>query len=235
MGKSKTLSAVAAALVTMGAAGAGARSAPVLIDTSPSDNRFWTTVFTNEVPLQWDWVADAVRAELVISGMNSSHATNFTPSVSNCLWRVFEAGETPQEDVYDLQMTFYRSGDAVAGVLTSRLAVVAGAFGEIRVDSAPASDNKEWVRVNENVVIPYDAGWSAATADSGASQLVITKATGTAQTNALSDVAGFFGWALRNGGWGYGDFRLALTFTGAEGEWDATLTRLQGGTMLGVK
>jgi len=235
MDKSKTLSAVAAALVTMGAGPAGATSVPVLIDTTPSDNRFWTTVFTNEVPLQWDWATDAVRAELVISGMNSRHGTNFTTSVSNCLWRVFEAGETPPEDVYDLQMTFYRSGDAVAGVLTSRLAVVAGAFGGTRVDSDPVPDNKEWVRLNENVVIPYDAGWAEATAGRSTSQLVITKATGAAQTNAFSDAAGFFGWALRNGGWGYGDFRLALTFPGAEGEWDATLTRLPGGTMLSVK
>jgi hypothetical protein len=49
----------------MGAGTASAFSEPVLVDTSPQyDYGRWTTIFTNEVPLVWDWPSDAGSAEL---------------------------------------------------------------------------------------------------------------------------------------------------------------------------
>ena len=229
----KTASAAAAltAAVMMGAGPSGAVSEPVLVDMSPhTDNGRWTTVFTNAVPLRWDWPATAAKAELSIVGMNGSFATNFTEVTSNWLWRAFASDVPAAEDTYSLTLTFYGGGGAVVGALTSRLAVVTGAFGETAVVPAPA--NVPWPKVRENAVIPYDAGWAASTDGAAAGRLVIAKAGGPAQTNALSDACGYFGWTLKRSDWGYGTFNLALTFPGKEGEWDAALTRVPEGTVI---
>jgi hypothetical protein len=114
--------------------------------------------------------------------------------------------------------------------VTARLAVVAGAFGAVSVDTEPQS--KTWGKVTGNVVIPYDACWTNSTADAAAGQLVIAKTEGAAQTNALSDASGYFGWNS-NGATGVtGTFNLVLTFHGANTEWDAVLARMPDGTMI---
>jgi hypothetical protein len=64
---------------------------------------------------------------------------------------------------------------------------------------------------------------------------VIAKEGGATQTNNLAGASGYFGWKLRAGGWGYGTFNLALTFPGTEGEWDASLAYIPGGTMIQMK
>lgn len=71
---------------------AGAVSLPIRVDTSPNHNRHWTTAFTNEIPLRWEWNAAASSAELKAVGMNGSFATNFTAVTSNYLWRAFTSG-----------------------------------------------------------------------------------------------------------------------------------------------
>jgi hypothetical protein len=130
------------------------------------------------------------------------------------------------EDFYDLKLTFYSGGEAVVGALTSRLAVVAGAFGRTAVNPSAASN--AWAKVSGNVVIPYDAGWTDSTAAAANSLLVIAKVCGVVQTNALPDASGYAGWKLVNSGWGYGAFNLALTFPGMVGGWDAALSRPPG-------
>ncbi len=226
--------AVLTAAVMMGAGTAGAVSDPVLVDLSPhTDNGRWTTVFTNEVPLQWDWPATAASAELSIVGMNGSFVTNFTEVTSNWLWRAFASDVPSAEDTYSLTLTFCGSGETVVGALTSRLSVVTGAFGETPVDPDPSGP--KWAKVKENVLLPYDAGWTAATAGAATGQLMIAQAGGAAQTNALADAVGHFGWKLKHSDWGYGTFNLALTFPGTEGVWDATLTRVPDGVMFSVR
>ena len=162
--------------------------------------------------------------------MNTAFATNFTGVTSNVLWRAFSANAPSAEDVYNLTLTFYGSGDTVVGALTSRLAVVKGAFGKTAVDPDPNS--KTWAKVKENVAVPYDAGWAEATSGATNSRLVIAKVGGAVRTNALADASGYFGWKIKHGDWGYGTFNLALTFPGMEGEWDATVTRPMDGTMI---
>ncbi len=222
--------ALAAAAVVMGTEPAGATSASVVVDTSPIHNRRWTTIHTNEVPLQWDWTAAADRARLEITGMNGTVATNFATVTSNWLWRAFSSDVPSAEDVYDLRLTFYGGGDAVVGALTSRLAVVTGAFGAAAVDPGPS--DRKWTRLRSSAVIPYDACWTEATADAAASRLVIAKTGGATQTNTLSDAGGYFGWKVRQNNRGYGTFDLSLSFLDMEGEWTAELTWPQDGFMI---
>ncbi len=224
---------LSATAIVQGAGTGSATSSPILVDTSPCQNRHWSTVFTNEVPLKWNWAAAATHAELGIAGMSGSFVTNFTPVTSNYVWRTFGGSAPSEDDVYDLSLTFYGAGDSVVGVLTSRLAVLKAAFGQAEVITGP-SDTK-WTMVKTDAVIPYDAAWMATTADACASRLVIAKKSGASQTNTLADVSGYFGWKLRAGGWGYGTFDLALTFPGTDGEWDATLVYIPGGTMILVQ
>ncbi len=233
MNKASAAAALTAAAVMMGAGTTGATSVPIQIETSPGFSRHWHTVFTNEVGLKWDWCAGATRAELNINGMNGAFTTNFAGVTSNYLWRAFTASLPSVEDVYDLRLTFFSGSDAVAGALTSRLAVVKAAFGKSAV--IPATTARGWTTVRDNAVIPYDAGWAAATADAANSRLVIRKVGGASQTNALSDAAGYYGWKLKHGDWGYGAFNLALTFPGAQGEWNATVNYLPNGTLIGVR
>ena len=233
MNKSGAAAVLTAAAVMMGTERAGATSASVFVDTSPCHNRGWMTVCTNEVPLMWDWPASATHAKLEITGMNGSDVTNFTEVTSNCLWRVCASSIPSSEDVHTLALTFYGSGDAVVGALTSQVAVVKGAFGKTAVISA--AESTSWPKLKENAVIAYDAGWTAATAGAANSQLVIAKQGGMTQTNALADASGYFGWKVKRGDWGYGTFNLALTFPGTEGEWDGTLVRVPEGFMFSVK
>jgi len=231
MKTTSTVAALTAVVVLMGAGPSGAVSEPVLVDISPHyDNGHWTTVFTNEIPLRWDWPATAEKAELSIAGMNGSFVTNFTEVTSNWLWRAFASDVPSAEDTYALALTFYGNGETVVGALTSRLSVVTGAFGETPVDPGPSST--KWSKVRENVLLPYDAGWMEATAGAVAGQLVIAKVGGAVQTNALADAGAYFGWKLRHSDWGYGTFALALTFPSKEGVWDATLMRVPDGGLI---
>jgi hypothetical protein len=135
------------------------------------------------------------------------------------------------EDAYALTLTFKNSGRAVVGALTSQLSVVTGAFGETPVN--PALSDPKWIKVKDNVLIPYDTGWTEATAAAASSRLVIAKVGGAAQTNALADAVGYFGWKLKHGDWGYGTFNLTLAFPGTvTNVWDAALTRPMDGTMI---
>lgn len=205
---------------------------PVLVDAARS-GKHWGTVYTNNVPLAWSWnwdATNAVRATLSLTGMNGSFSTNFTAVTSNWLWRVSETEVPATEDVYSLTLSFYSANDAVVGVMTSRLAVVSGAFGETLVDPVPES--KTWARVRNNVVVPYNALWGVDGTNAVSSQVVIAKTGGAVQTNAFTDVSGYMGWKVMNSGWGYGTFELSLTFDGTANAWTSELTRLLDGTMI---
>jgi ferric-dicitrate binding protein FerR (iron transport regulator) len=225
--------ALSAAAVLTGTSSAEGTSAPIRIDTSPCHNRHWTTVFTNEVPLRWEWPAAAVSAALSITGMGGAFATNFTEAAAGYLWRVFPGSAPAAEDVYELTLTFKDGGGGTVATQGSRLAVVAAAFGQTAVDPGPS--DRRWSQVKDNAVIPYDAGWTAATAGAAATRLAIEKAGGATQENLLPDAAGYFGWKLKNSGWGYGTFALSLTFPATEGEWDAVLTHVPSGTMISLR
>jgi len=235
MKKSTGATAVlAAAVVTLGTGVGSATSESVLVDTSPVHNRRWMTVYTNEVPLSWDWMDRASHAKFAISGMNSAFATNFTGITTNWLWRAFASDKPSSEDVYELSLVFYDNGDTIVGSLTSRLAVVKSAFGGGPVDPRPVSTR--WQRIKTNVVLPYDADWTEASSGAERGQVVIAKVGGTIQTNALPDGGGYFGWQFVQRGWGYGTFNLALSFPETvTNEWDATLVRLPDGVMISVK
>lgn len=225
---------VATVLVTAGAVmAATAVSDQVSVDTFPCWNsRHWTTIRTNEVPLQWDWQTNAVSAELTIVGMNGSVSQSFASGTTSWDWQVSAAVVPTAEDVYTLTLTFYGNGDVVVGALTSRLAVVTGAFRETSVDPSP-TEMPEWRKVKANVVIPYDAGWNKDTASATHGLLVIAKAGGITQNNALSNGSGYFGWKIRPSDWGYGTFDLALTFPGtATNQWDGTLARTADGMVI---
>lgn len=231
--KTHKVAAVAAAALIMGAEASSGTSASMRIDTSPIHNLHWSTLFTNEVPLEWEWPAEAVSATLMITGMRESFTTNFTPETASYLWRPFTMEAPSEEDVYALTMTFEDSGVNEVGTLAAQLAVVAGAFGKVSVDPGPS--DRRWDKVKCNVVIPYDATWTEATADAAASRLLIEKTAGATQEYLPGDASGYFGWKLWNSGWGYGVFALTLTFPDFDGAWQATLAYIPGGTVISLQ
>ena len=220
--------AFAAAVLLAGTVGASV-SDPVLVD-GDWRSAHWGTVFTNSVRLSWDWETVCDHAKLEIEGMGGAFTTNFTSVTSNYLWRAFETAVPASEDVYTLTLTFYTNATDVSEAQTSRLAVVTGAFGAAAVNAVPNSP--AWSKVKGNVVIPYDADFSEAATNAANARLVIAKVGGAVQTNTFADTVGYFGWKVRNSGWGYGTFDLALTFPETEGEWDATLVCVPDGTMI---
>jgi len=214
------------------AAQAAAVSASTVVDAA-SCSRHWTTLFTNEVPLRWDWVPGATRARLDVAGMVGTSATNFAVGVSTTLWRAVTEASPSTEDVQTLVLTCYGDGDAVVGTLTARVATVTGAFGRATVDAAP--DGAAWSKVKRDSVIPYDAAWASDTNAATDVRMTIAKTDGGAQTNVFSDGAGYYGWKIVNGGWGYGAFDLGLSLSGTFRAWSATLTRPLGGTAVSVR
>jgi len=232
--KKNTVAAFAAAAAFLTAAEIFATpSLPVLVD-SDLRGAHWATAFTNSVDLSWEWGTNAAKARLDIKGMDgTTFTTNFTRTVSNYLWRVFASDVPAAEDVYDLTLTFSTDANAVVGALTSRLAVVTGAFGAAAINAV--SNSPAWTKVKENVVIPYDASFSGTATNALSTQLVIAKDHGAVQTNMFSDVAGFYGWKIRRSNWGYGTFDLTLTFPGMTNEWTAELTRQTDGMIFGVR
>jgi len=230
MNKTSTAVILAATVVMLGMKTNGASSPPVVVDTSPSLNRHWSTVFTNEIPLRWEWNTEATHAELEITGMNGSFVTNFLTVTSNYVWRIFTGNTPPNEDVHNLTLTFYNGTGILEGALNAHLTVINGAFGQTVVDPGPS--DWQWTTVKKNAVIPYDATWSNSTVNAMSSQLVIAETGVATQTNTLMDAAGYFGWKLNNSIWEYGTIDLSLTFPEAEGEWNATLTYVMGGTVI---
>jgi len=130
------LAAIAATVLVLTGMGAFAEpSAQILVD-SDLRNAHWGTVFTNEIDLAWDWGMNASKARLDITGMDgTTFTTDFTKTVSNYLWQAFASDVPAAEDVYDLTLTLSTAGDEIVGVLTSRLAVVHGAFGATAVNA----------------------------------------------------------------------------------------------------
>ena len=224
----------AGAAVITATAGMAMPSAPVLVNTSPRQNRHWMTVSTNAIPLRWDWNAGAVRAELEITGMSGAFATNLTEETVTFQWRPFTTAVPAEEDVYDLTLTFFGDGDVVVGAMTSRLAVVKGAFGETAVDPEPSG--AAWSKVKKNAVIPYDAAWDPASNTNAARALLtISKAGGATQANVFQEASGYYGWKISNSGWGYGLFSLTLAFPGSGVEWQALLERPADGAALSIR
>lgn len=155
--RNNTAAALAAAAMLLAARGASAAlSEPALVDCDLRSAR-WTTVFTNAVPLAWEWDANAAYATLDVVGMNGAVTTNlYKNATSNWLWQAFAPAAPSAEDVYDLTLTFYAGDDAAVGALTARLAVVKGAFGAAEVDAV--SSSLAWTKVKENAVIDHRAG-----------------------------------------------------------------------------
>lgn len=224
------LALAATAIILTGTAALSLDSAPVLVDAAYR-NKHWMTVYTNTVPLTWDWNTNAANATLAISGMGGTLSTNFATATSNYLWRVSETAVPSAEDVYDLTVTFYAAGGATVGAQTSRLAVVTGSFGQTPVN--PVVGSRSWSQVKSNVVIPYDVSWHEAPTNATATtQFVIAKNGGAVETNTYANVAGYSGWKFVHSGWGYGTFDLALSFPGSTNVWTAELTRPMDGTMV---
>jgi hypothetical protein len=227
------IAAWAALVLAMDAGASEIRSDAIPVNTSPGHNRCWSTVFTNEVLLTWEWLADAASAELNVAGMDAAFATNFTSVTTRHVWRAFASDKPSAEDVYDLTLAFKDGGGTVIGTSVARLAVVKGAFGPVPVDTVAGSP--AWERVTQNAVIPYDAAWMPEAANAATAQIVIAKEGGTARTNVFAEAAGYTGWKIRNSGWGYGAFGLALVFPGTAAEaLTAEVTRPLDGTAIRV-
>ncbi len=161
-------------------------SSPIVVDSDMRSSH-WATVFTNAVPLTWQWPSESTQAKLEIVGMNCSFETNLTSAVSNMSWQAFASDTPAVEDVYRLTLTFYTNGTQAAEVMTARLAVVKGAFGGTSVDAV--ANSAAWAKVKENVVVPYDAAWTLST-NAVSSQIVVAKTSGPVQTNVFDDVSG---------------------------------------------
>lgn len=216
----------------LSAAGGGASSEPVQVESSAdNDNRRWSTVFTNEVSLKWDWLPSTARAKLEIIGMSETVATNFSAGTTEYLWRPF-ASQTPSaEDIFELRLSVCDGQSAAVSPLTARVVVLPGAFGKTVVDLRPL--DKGLVFTQRNMVVPFDAQWAAATADAASSVLTITSSLHAEQTNRLGESSGFYGYRLND--FGYGTFKLALTFPETAGEWRSQVTWSSGGMVMSVR
>lgn len=227
-----TLALVAAGAIMATGTGASASSAPIRVETAISQQRHWSTVFTNEVPLRWVWPSGATSVDLGIAGLTTTFTTNMNVSTSNYVWKVFTGAVPSVDDLYTLTLTF-KNGASTVNVQTSQLAVVKAAFGPTAV-STDYTETKLWTKAKSTMVIPYDATWTAATVGAATSQLLITR-------GGMSDVtyplvaSGYHGWNIEKGGWGFGTFNVALTFPGIAGaQWPASLIRTPMGTMIRV-
>ena len=228
------LTAIASAVLFFARIGTFAETTgPILVD-SDLRSTHWATAFTNEIDLVWDWGANASKARLDITGMDgTTYTTDFTKTVSNYLWQVFTSDVPAAEDVYDLTLTLSADGGETVGALTSRLAVVNGAFGATTVNAV--SNSPAWKKIRENVLVPYDAAYSDTATNALSTQLVIAKRGGAVQTNDFADLAGYYGWKIRRSDWGYGTFDLALTFSGMTNVWTAELVRQREGMMIEMR
>jgi len=221
---------VAGTVMLTGVAAFAVSSEPVLVDADMC-NRHWSTAYTNALSLHWNWETNASHAVLEVAGMNSAFTTNFLTDVSNWVWQAFGTPSPSVEDVFDLTLRFKDDGGNTVGTLTSRLAIVMGAFGQAVVDGG--AGHSSWSKIKANAVIPYDASWDPVSAtNAGYAQLVIAKHGGKVETNRFADAAGYYGWDLRNSDWRYGTFELLLTFMETTNAWTATLARFPDGSLL---
>jgi hypothetical protein len=222
------------ALMTAGAmlagTGVSASSTPIRVDTAFNQQRHWSTVFTNEVPLRWVWPSGATSVDLGITGLTTTFTTNMNVTTSNYVWKVFTGAVPSVDDLYTLTLTF-KNGAATVNVQTAQLAVVKAAFGPTEV-STDYMEAKLWTKARSTMVIPYDVSWTAATVGAATSQLLITRGGMSDVTYPLT-ASGYHGWNIEKEGWGFGTFALALTFPGIAGaQWDASLIWNPKGTLI---
>lgn len=222
-----------AVLAVLCAAKGFAASEPVLVHTAPLHNRLWMTVVSNEVPLSWEWPPEAHSAVLTLAGKHANETVTFDDLMTQWTWRPADTPDAARDDVVDLLLTFRGAGDEPVGALAARLAVVAGAFRPVLV--MPDASAPDWARVREDVVIGYDAAWQDTARSASGSRLVVVRPDGNPVTNMTADVSGFSLWRVKSEKWGFGAFTLTLDFPGGEGGWESTLTRLPGGTWVGVR
>ena len=231
--KANTFAALAIAAAMVCSTAGVCRAEPVTADlVTTSDSWMWRTLFTNTVPLRWEWPNGATTAQLAISGMNGATQTvSFTAPDSNYTWTAFSTVLPSREEVYQLRLTFYESS-AVSEAYTSQLAVVAAAFGPTAVKVDPAS--RAWSKVRDAAIIPYSAAWedNAATATNVLLTLVGPLKSGEVR---FSDRLGYYGLQLSDTGWGFGEFDLKLSFLGTAVNLNATLFRSPEGSVISLE
>lgn len=207
-----------------------ATSASTLVDAT-TRYRHWMTVYTNNVPLQWQWPEGASHAALSVTGMNGTTTIPFNEPTEGYVWQAFPTAEPATEDIYDLTLTFYANNQTPLQIQTVRLAVVKGAFGATPVDASEASQT--WTRLKGNVVLSYDAAWEP---PADGAHLQIARLGDTAQDVLPADTqSGYYAWNFSSGHWDYGKFLVTLTFLGTETTWRAELDRYPGGTLLQLR
>lgn len=223
--KKGSMAALTAAAVLLGGNPAGVLSETVVVNTSSTRNGHWSRVCTNTVPLIWEWWEEsAVRAELTLTGLRGEQTHSFTRPTTNWEWQVSAAPVPAEEDVVELTLIFYDAQETMTSKHSAQLSVLSGAFDAVPV--VMSETDKRWTHVREAAIVPYDACWTGSIAPASASRLVIGRQDGLTQTNLLSDAAGYYGWKLRSGSFGYGIFNLALDFPEGAGLWDAVLVRV---------
>lgn len=231
MSKINTFAALAAVMVCSAATVCRAETGTADLATM-TDSWMWRTLFTNTVPLTWTWPNGSTTAQLVISGMNSvTQTVSLAAPESNYTWTVFSTALPAREEVYQLRLTFYEAS-AVSEAYTSRLAVVAGAFGATPVKADTAS--RAWRKLRDDTVIPYASGWANDNASGSAAQLAIV---GPKRTESLrfDGPLGYYGLKLTDSAWGFGTFNLTLSPAGAAGTQTATLFRSADGSVISLE
>lgn len=231
--KVNTFAALATAAAIVCSTAGVCRAEPATADlVTTADSWMWRTLFTNTVPLTWNWPNGATTAQLVISGMNSATQTvAFTAPESNYTWTAFSTALPSREEVYQLRLTFYEAS-AVSEAYTSQLAVVAAAFGPTPVKADTAS--RDWRKVRDAAVIPYSAAWEENAA--AATNVLLTVAGPDKSGEArFSDRLGYYGLQLSSSGWGFGAFDLTLSFLGTAVNLNATLFRSPEGSVISLE
>ena len=217
-------------------------SAPKTIATSvdaDTTTAQWTRLFSQTVPLTWDWNWEwvpqaATQVTLTITGARSSIEQTFTKPSSNYQWTVFSDPSAFIEDVYEVKLTFKDGNGTPLSERSTRLEALNGVFAQASVMVLPTGHSR-WRSVNASCVIPCDSQWTSATAKASTASLVWTYANETVRTETLGDSSiGSLAWLPAGGS--YGEYRLELFFDqAATASWIAYVNVLPTGSVVVVR
>ena len=186
-----------------------------VVDFSPDgDNEHYSTVYSNQVLLEWSYPADATGATLTITGTNYSRS--FTGDTSY----TWDTSQLPANTVYQLALAF--SNGETQKVSLAVVSGVGSRHAAVILDSAQST---VWRHVPDPLLLPYNAAWQGTNA---AGTLTVTDSLGLSRTNRL-DGSGYLAYSPK--GFAHGLLSLSLSFDDATNNlWNAVLDYPAGGT-----
>ena len=193
----------------------------------------WTTVHTRVVSLPVDWPAGATSATLTTVDVQGKTIRTETVAdgVESVDWTAFE-GEAPRADaLYTVTLTFW-NGSRVVSEMSSKLAVLRGAFAGIDVQGDTTA--REWKTVDfKGFFVGSDSAWV-----NGTGPCVVTPTQNDVPLPSQTSVSasGWTAFVPQKPTWSNQDpFTLTVAFGGTDETLDAELRFLVPGLALILK